>query len=344
MKKLPALFLPVLCAIFLLATDQPKIPPMPIALTGNSVVSLRGGIDVFSLMGIGGKRNWNDITNKVYLLNLKSGKWIEGKPVPGVAGRLGASAIAVRGRIYLFGGYVVDGKDTEITLPDVNAFIPSEGRWFRAQDIPTAVDSAVVGADHDRYIYLVGGRTRNGPVNLVQVYDVQTNTWNQATPFPGTPVYGASGGLADGTLVYVDGAKKNSPGGSVYLASDECWMGKIDRKDPNKIEWSKLSAHPGPARFGIVTGPQGHKILFSGGTTAPHNFKGLDPDGKPPEISQVTFSFDVHGNKWETLSEETFDVRADTHGIVSTPIGLLIVGGTLANQALSARVVMLEKK
>jgi N-acetylneuraminic acid mutarotase len=344
MKKLPAFLLPVLCAVFVLATDQPKIPPMPAAVTGNAVAALRGGLDVYSLMGIGGKRNWNDVTNKVYVLNLKSGKWTESKPVPGVAGRLGASAISAKGRIYLFGGYVVDGTNTEITVGDVNAFLGDEHRWYRGEDIPVPVDSAVIGVDHDRYIYVVGGRAKGGPVNNVQVYDLQANTWSQATPLPGTPVFGHAGGVADGAIVYVDGGKKNSPGGSVYVASDECWMGKIDRKDPNKVEWSKLPAHPGPGRFGIVAGVEGHKIVFSGGTTAPHNFKGLDADGKPAELSPVSFSFDVHGNRWETMDEDTFDVRADTRGIANTPIGPLILGGTLANQALSARVLMLVKK
>jgi N-acetylneuraminic acid mutarotase len=317
---------------------------MPIALTGNSIVSLRGGLDIYSIMGIGGKRNWNDVINKVYMLNLKSGKWTEVKPVPGVAGRLGASAIVAKGKIYLFGGFTVDGHDSEYIVSDVNAFLPGEGRWFRGADIPTPVAGAVVGVDHDRYIYLIGGGAKTGPVNNAQVYDVQENTWSQATPFPGTPVYGASGALDDGTIVYVDGAKKNSNGGSVYVSSDECWMGKIDRKDPNKIEWSKLPAHPGPARFGIVTGLVGHKILFIGGTTIPHNFKGLDADGKPAPLSPFTFEFDLHGNKWATITEDTEDVRADVQGIASTPIGLLSFGGTLSNQALSARVLVVSKK
>ena len=60
--------------------------------------------------------------------------------------------------------------------------------------------------------------------------------------YPG--VWSCAGGIADETIVYVDGAKKEGTG---YAISDECWMGKIDKKDPNKIEWSKLPPHPGPA-------------------------------------------------------------------------------------------------
>jgi hypothetical protein len=122
-------------------------------------------------------------------------------------------------------------------------------------------------------------------------------------------------------------------------------MGKIDKKDPNKIEWSKLPPHPGPGRFGIVAGAgEGHRILFSGGTAGPHNFKGLDYDGKLAEISPVTFDFEVRGARWETIAEDTSDARSDSRGIVNTALGPLILGGMLKNGALSARVLVLPKR
>jgi N-acetylneuraminic acid mutarotase len=346
MKKLSIFFLPMLCAFFLLAADQPKIPAMPAAVSNNAVAALKNGIEVYSVMGVGPKRTWDDITNKMFILRLSSGKWTEGRAVPGVAGRLGSSGMGARGQVFVFGGYVVDGQGNEITVGDVNSYVPDAHRWYRAADIPVPVDSAVIGITHDRYIYLVGGRSKNGPVNNVQVYDAEKNVWSQATPLPGTPVFGHAGGLADDAIVYVDGARKNTAGGDPYVASDECWTGKIDRKDPNKIEWSKLPAHPGPGRFGIVAGgiEKEHRILFSGGTIAPHNFKGLGYDSKPAEISPVTFAFELHGNRWDTVVPDTFDVRTDGRGIVATPLGPLILGGMLKNQAISARVLSLPKK
>jgi N-acetylneuraminic acid mutarotase len=345
MRK-PFLFLlPLLCAVFLLAADQSKIPPMPVEVSGNAVASLKGGIEVYSMMGIGPKKTWNDISNKLYVLRFKTGKWTPGPPVPGVAGRLGAAAIGAKGKVYLFGGYDVDGQGTELTVGDVNAYLADEHRWYRGADIPVPVDRAVIGVNHDRYIYLVGGRSKNGPVNNVQVYDVEKNTWSQATPFLGPAVFGHAGGLTDDAIVYVDGAKKNPAAGNPYVASDECWMGKIDKKDPNKIEWSKLPPHPGTGRFGTVAGAsEGHRILFSGGTTNLHNYKGLDYDGKLAEISPTTFDFEVHGGHWETITENTFDARADAGGILNTPLGPVIVGGMLENGAVSGRVLGLPKR
>jgi N-acetylneuraminic acid mutarotase len=341
----PALLLPLLCVFFLLAADKEKIPPMPAEVSGNAVASLKNGIEVYSLMGIGPKKTWDDISNKMYVLRFKTGKWTEGRAVPGVAGRLGSSAIGARGKVFLFGGYVVDGQGNEFTVGDVNAFLADEHKWYRGEDIPVPVDRAVIGENHDRYIYLVGGRSKNGPVNNVQVYDAEKNTWSQATPLPGTPVFGHAGGLVDDAIVYVDGARKNPAAGAPYVASDECWMGKIDKKDPDKIEWSKLPPHPGPGRFGIVAGAaEGRRILFSGGTVSPHNFKGLDYEGKLAEISAMTFEFEVRGARWETISEDTIDARADSGGILNTALGPIILGGMLKNGAASARVLVLPKK
>ncbi|HUA14188.1 MAG TPA: kelch repeat-containing protein [Verrucomicrobiae bacterium] len=346
MRNIPVALLSLFLAIPLFSADKPKVPPMPEAVSLNAVASLKGGLELYSLMGIGNKKTWNDVTSKVYVLHLTSGKWSEGRAVPGVGGRLGASAVGTKGQIFLFGGYLVDGQGMEITVPDVNAYLPDEHRWYRGEDMPVPVDSAVIGLNHDRYIYLIGGRSKNGPVNNVQVYDLQKNTWSEATPFPGTPVFGHAGGLAEDSIVIVDGAKKNPAPGSPYLPSDECWIGHIDHKDPNQIAWSKLPAHPGPGRFGIVAGSRekDHRILFSGGATLPHDFKGLDAEGKPAVISPVTFAFDLHGNRWETINDDTQDPRADTRGIVATPVGEMIIGGMLANAAFTAQAELVVKK
>ena len=346
MKKLSGSILLALCAAFMLAADAARIPAMPAAVSNNAVASLKGGLELFSMMGVGPRKTWDDITNQVYVLHLSSGKWSDGRPVPGVAGRLAAAAAGVRGQVFLLGGYVVDGKGNEITVADVNSYLPEGQRWYRAEDVPVPVDSAVAGTTRDRYIYLIGGRSKSGPINQVQVYDVEKNTWSQATPFPGAPVFGHAGGLIGDTIVFIDGATKGTPGGAPYVASDECWTGKIDHKDPNKIEWSKLPAHPGAARFGIAggTSERDHRIYFSGGSASPHNFKGLGYDGKPAEVSAVTFAYDLHGHRWETIAEDTFDPRMDSGGVLATPLGNLIVGGMAKNQAVTARVMALPKK
>jgi len=346
MKKSFGFLLLLLFAVILLAADAPKLPSMPAAVSSNAVASLKSGLELFSLMGVGPKKSWDDITNQVYIMHLASGKWSEGRPVPGVAGRLGASAAGAKGSVFLMGGYIVDGQGSEQAVADVNVYSPVDRRWYSGKEIPVPVDSAAVGVSRDRYVYLIGGRSTKGPVNNVQVYDAERDSWSQGTPLPGTPVFGHAGGLADEMIVYVDGAMRSAAAGPSYVASAECWLGKIDRKDPTKIEWSKLPAHPGPAHFGIAAGgsEKDHRVFFSGGTATPHNFKGIGYDGQPAEASAVTFAYDLHAGRWETISENTPDPREDSRGILSTPLGLVILGGMAKNQAVTARVTLLPKK
>jgi hypothetical protein len=347
MKKFPFLVALLLWAVTLPgADDQKKIPSMPAAVSGNAVASLQDGLEIFSMMGVGPRKTWDDVTNQVYIMDLVHAKWREGRTVPGVAGRVGASAAGAKGLIVLMGGFVAESDGSDPAVPDVNVYEPGLRRWSRGKDIPVPVDNAVAGVTHGRFIYLIGGRSPSGPVNNVQVYDVEKDSWSQATPFPGTPVFGLSGGVADETIVVVDGAKPGPAGGPRYVASDECWLGKIDKKDPNKIEWSKLPAHPGPARFAIAGGGSGrdHRIFFSGGTATPHDYKGVAYDGQPTEGSAISFAYDLHGHKWETTSDNTYDPRADSRGIVMTPIGPLVLGGMVRNLAVTARVTQVPRK
>jgi N-acetylneuraminic acid mutarotase len=347
MKKLPVFIALALWATTVLGSDdEKKIPPMPAAVSGNAVASVKDGLEIFSFMGVGPRKTWDDVTNKVYIMDLVHAKWREGRTVPGVAGRLRASAAGAKGVVILMGGFVVDGQGREFTVPDVNVYEPGARRWSRGKDIPVAVDSAVIGVTHDHFVYLIGGRSPNGPVNNVQVYDVDKDTWTQATPFPGTPVFGLAGGVADEHIVVVDGAKPGPQGGPRYVSSDECWLGKIDHKDPYKIEWSKLPAHPGPARFAMASGgsDHDHRVFFTGGTATPHDYKGVAYDGQPTEGATVTFSYDLHAHHWETITETTYDSRADGHGMVMTPIGPLVLGGMVSNLAVTARVTQVPRK
>src|SRR5258706_336110 len=350
MKTFPILITLVLCAPAMLGAgsrdDGKKIPPTPAAVSGNAFASLRDGLQIFSMMGVGPRKAWDDVTNQVYVLDLAHAKWSEGRQVSGTVGRLNASAAGAKGLVILMGGYLAESHGGELTVPDVNVYEPVSRRWSRGKDIPTPVDSSVVGVTHDRFIYLIGGRSPSGPVNNVEVYDVEKDSWSQATPFPGTPVFGLAGGIANDEIIVVDGAKPGPAGGPRYVASDECWLGKIDKKDANKIEWSKLPAHPGPARFAIAGGgsSRDHRVFFSGGTATPHDFKGVAYDGQPAQASDVSFAYDLHAHKWETTSENTYDPRADSRGIVMTPIGPLVLGGMVKNLAVTARVTPVPKK
>jgi N-acetylneuraminic acid mutarotase len=329
------------------AAEPAPPPPLPVPISNNAVTSIKLGKQflVFSFMGIGPGKTWKDISNAAYQLDISAGEWTEIRPVPGPAGRLAAAAASARQQIFLFGGYVVDAQGGEITVPDVAVYEPADHRWYRGTDIPTAVDDSVIGTYHDRYIYLVSGWSKNEAVRNVQVYDAEKNTWKQATPIAGMPVFGHAGALLEDTIIYVDGAYKNPSGSSPYIASDECWMGKIDHHDLSKIQWSKIPNHPGSARYRIAAGASERekKIYFVGGTDNPYNYNGMGYDGRPSEPSPVAFAWDLRNSKWELVSENTSDPTMDHHGLAATPTGLIIIGGMEKGQRVTSRLTWLLK-
>src|SRR6202166_5448861 len=139
MKKSAFLIALLLWAAIVLGSDEKNIPSMPAAVSGNAVASIKDGLEIFSFMGVGPRKTWDDVTNQVYVLDLGHPKWREGRTVPGVAGRLGAAAAGVKDLIVLMGGFVVDSQGVELTVADVNVYEPGAHRWSRAKDIPVPV-------------------------------------------------------------------------------------------------------------------------------------------------------------------------------------------------------------
>lgn len=332
----------------LLRASKTQFDSLPEPVSNNAVAMLKAGRSelLFSLMGIGAKKSWDSVTSSGYALDTSTGDWTPLNPVPGT-GRMAAVAVGARDRVFLFGGYVVDAEGNETTVPDVNVLELKSGRWFRGADIPVPVDDTVAGVYRDRYIYLIGGWSKNDSVRNVQVYDIVSDRWQQATPIPGTPVFGHAGGLVDDTMVYVDGASRNPAGDKPrYVPVDECWSGKIDRGNPFKIAWTRLPNHPGPARYRIAAGGSGkdEKIYFSGGTDNPYNYNGIGYDGRPAEPSPVTFAFDLHNSKWEMINPDTPGPTSDHRGLLVTSDNLVILGGMEKGQVVTARVQVLSKK
>ena len=345
MKKFFAAFLLLLITGLLSASSETEVEPLPEAVSNNAVAMLkvRGQVTLFSLMGIGSKKTWDAVTTEGYSLDASSGKADAIRPVPGTAGRIGAMAAGAAGRVFLFGGYVVyQGGGNAVS--DVDMYEPGHDRWFRGPDIPTGVGDAVIGVYRDRYIYLVGGRAKAGPIADVQMYDLEKNRWSSATPIPGAPVFGHAGALVDDTIVYVDGARK-TPEAVRFVASDECWKGTIDHHDPKKIEWTKLPNHPGTARFRIAAGgsEKDERVYFSGGTDNPYDYNGVGYNGKPSTPSPVTFAFNLRTSKWEILDENTPNPTMDHRGLLVTRENLVMIGGMEAGQKVTGRVTALPK-
>jgi hypothetical protein len=332
--------------------DWQELPPLLTAVSNNAVAGIRDGkrTFIFSMMGIGSRKTWDAITAETWAFDTKTREWVSLRPVPGAGGRLAASAVAIGERVYLFAGYAVDAQGGEVTLGNTDIYELKAGRWTRGADVPVPVDDSVIGVYRNRYIYLVSGWSRGDNVRDVQIYDTEKDQWLAATPVPGTPVFGHSGGLAGDTIVYVDGAYKNPaftatppppPGTPAYIPSDECWMGKIDAKDLTKITWTRIPNHPGKSRYRMAAGDWGRRVVFTGGTDNPYNFNGVGYNGKPSEPVATTFAWHVDRQMWELLPDNPHPTM-DHRGLVRTHEGLVLLGGMEASQKVSTRVSLIK--
>ncbi|HEX6503293.1 MAG TPA: hypothetical protein VF011_08595 [Terriglobales bacterium] len=328
---------------------QRKYDPLPIVVTGNAVAAQK--IDkkslLFSFMGVGPKGTWDAVTNRAFALDIDTGQWNEQKPVPGPAGRVDAAAIAARDVVYLLGGFTVAGQGEQTSVRSVEMLMPSRGIWYRGQDMPIALDNTVVGVFKDRFIYTIGGRSQGNPVQNVQIYDAESDKWSEATPLAGVGVFGHAGGIVDDTIIYVDGAQLNPAGGRPrYAVATDSWMGKIDHKNPARIQWTKLPPHPGSAHYQIAAAAsdRDHKIYFSGGSEQLYSYTGITYAGTPAEASAMTFAWNVKAGKWEVINEQTPNPTLGNRALLVTPLGLVRIGGMEAGAKVTANVTTIPRK
>src|SRR5215469_4827992 len=319
--------------------------PAPVTNNAVAVVKVNKEELVYSLMGLGPQKDWKAVTNAAYALNVKYNKWTTVRSVPG-SGRLGAVAVAVQDQILLMGGFVPDNRGMQAIVPDLSIYDPVALKWYRGPDIPTPVRDAIAGVYRDRYVYLVGGFSQKGPTNEVQIYDAQGQRWLRGASFPGTAVFGHAGTVVNDAIIYVDGAEAGAGGRTPrYLPSTECWIGRIDRHHPEKIQWRKLPPHPGSARYRIAAGgsDRDQKAYFAGGSDAIYDYSGIGLDGKPGEPSPVVFAYNLRTNAWEVIQENNSHPTMDHRGLAVTSDGLIVVGGMGAGQKVLATAEMLPK-
>ena len=329
------------------AIETQMLPAMPLPITNNAVALLPAaqGFSIYSFLGLESGKSWSD-TSSVSLRytaasEATSGSWEILEPVPGEEGRLAASAIAAGGEIYVFGGYTVASDHSEESTREVYKLNRNNNRLEVFTTMPVPVEDSVLAVYQDRWIYMISGWHDLGNVNLVQVLDVEDGSWAQATPFPGSPVFGHAGGMANSTLVICDGVKieyREEPQPRAFLPSDECWKGSIDPENHRRIDWRRIKAHPGKPLYRMAASGDGEgNVWFAGGSDNPYNFNGIGYNGIPSEPERSIFSYDVASDEWRNrgmLSVPTMDHR----GLLHHDGWFYIVGGMRAGQVVTAEV------
>jgi len=313
----------------------------PVTNNATTLVATRQGDYLYSFLGLGSGKTWRDTRLAATVLNPGENSWTMLEPAPGLSGRLAATAVSADGAAWLFGGYTVAADGSEKSIPGVYRVHPGESKLKWVTDMPVAVEDAVILVFMDRYIYLVSGWHDLGNVNLVQMLDTKTMSWTQATPWPGKPVFGHSGGISENRILVCDGVMIRYPVNAAsreFLPSSECWSGSIDENNSRRIQWQPIPSHPGAARYRMAaTGDLNQRVVFAGGTANPYNFDGIGYNGVPAEPENSVFSYSFKTGSWHLhggLEVGTMDHR----GLAFSNGWYYLVGGMQGQQRVVADV------
>ncbi len=316
---------------------------MPLALANNAVAQAEaeGGTRFYSFMGLGAGKTWLDISRRAYEYDPVAERWLELPPVPVPEGRLAAVAATAGGQVYLFGGYTVAPDGHEVSTPEVLRFDPATRSYAPVAPMPTPVDDSVALVRNDRWIYLVSGWHMDRNLDLVQVYDTVADSWHEATPFPGTPVFGHAGAMLGDTLLVCDGVLlRVVEGKRSFAASNECWRGEVDAEDPGAIAWRRVASHPGGARYRMAAAadPDRGWLVFVGGSENPYNYNGIGYDGAPSPASARAQAYDPVEDRWLDLAPLP-EPSMDHRGLLRHDGRYFLLGGMAEGQRVVARVL-----
>lgn len=351
MSKILSLSVLALCYILPLATatvfaNTNKHGELPKAVSNNAVAQVKANNRdyIISFSGLASGKSFEDVHNYTYVYNVKLQTWQVKSPVPiakainGLTGRLASVATAINDTAYVFGGYTVAEDHSEVSVPDVYAYHIMTDQYQQLTAMPVPVDDSVALAYKNRYIYLISGWHNDGNVNLVQLFDTQTNQWQQASPFPGKPVFGHAGGIVENTLVICDGVrvdvhltKRRS-----YAAENACYRGEINPKKPSNISWHQVKHPTGTSRYrmaakGVINPVTNSKeIVFVGGSDNPYNYNGIGYNGEPSTPSNEIWRYNIATTTWQITYSNI--ATMDHRGLLELNGELLTVGGMGKNQ------------
>ena len=335
---IPACLFLTACGTAPLIRNEPA-GTLPAPVTNNAVAAVGqdGGWSIYSFNGLGPGKQWRDVSNVAYRVEPESGKAEVIAEVPG-AGRLASTAAVAGGDIYIFGGYTVAEDGTEQSLAEVWKFDPFNEIFTRQADMPTAVDDSVALTYRDRYIYLISGWQDQGNVRNVQVYDTRDQRWMQATPFPGTPVFGHAGAIYGRSLMLIDGVAVTGQveGKRQFGAVTQFWTGTIDARNPARISWQQLADHPGEPRYraGAAIDRSSRRLIIAGGSGNPYNYDGIGYNGLPSQPAEQILGYDFESGRWRVLGLLERGVM-DLRGLVKIADDYFLVGGMTRGQQVS---------
>lgn len=211
-------------------------------------------------------------------------------------GRGGAAVVAADGvRAYVIGGFAPHLGDSNLNL-EIRRHGHTIGYSF-ASPAPTA-RAEHAAAEHQKIIYLAGGRAPGGPLqpyniailNTFEAYDTRKDKWQTLRPMP-TPRAGL-GLAAVGKKLYAIGGRN---GGQGILKSGTV-LSTVEVYDINTGEWASGPSMPTP-RSDFAIAVQGNRVYVIGGWDGTS-----DSGGDLATVEVLDVSADGRQGEWSTLA------------------------------------------
>lgn len=145
--------------------------------------------------------------------------------------------------------------------------------WEALEPLPVAVRSAAVATDGAR-VYVVGGSAESGRTTLLQILDLEAESWSYGASLPEPTDWGTAAWVA-GTLHFIGGVTDAASASAQHYAYD-----------PGSNEWSVRPSVP-QAIAGTSGLTDGSDIYVFAGNS-----------GGSPAYTSKTYVYDVAGGSW----------------------------------------------
>lgn len=208
-----------------------------------------------ALVRVGGMRALNHSGEPTRLVSVaEAARYLPGdarwQPLPDLpAGRSSHDAVVLDGKLYVLGGWRLDGPDGAPAWHDTGAMLdltaPGQPAWT-ALPVPFQRRALAVAAAGG-HVVAIGGMTAQGEVSRqVDLYDPATGSWRRGPDFPGSGFGVAAHGMGD--VVHASGRD-----GTVY------------RLTVGEGAWTPVTTLAFPRFFHRLVRASGHRLMAVGG-------------------------------------------------------------------------------
>jgi serine/threonine-protein kinase PknK len=291
--------MPARCFLFacLVVGCRPADPPAPLAWRSvnhlpearSKAASVTLGKYIYFLGGLTGENGTDPalsqkVSDRVDRLEVASGTWSVGPPLPAECPKHHLAVTTVGGKIYILGGYVGSHADVGGIRTAASTWVLDDAGWRRLADQPIARSGAAAQAIGTK-IYVAGGGTDElSGVTDLYAYDPAADRWVQLRSMTAPRSHVASCALG-GRLVVAGGWTKNG--------SDVSTSAAAEMYDPASDTWESLPDMP-TARGSAGSAVIGDTCFVIGG------FR-----WSPPMAFAVTEGFSSASRTWSTFAPLT---------------------------------------